>query len=66
MRRALEWVGRAFGDKHPLATQQFETDGVDLFIQKLGMLLVASREGAAFIAKVFRDGTVKMWERPKP
>lgn len=46
VRRAVEFLHRRFKSEHPLADYQFETDGVDLFIQCLGgELLNASRGG---------------------
>jgi uncharacterized protein (DUF433 family) len=45
VRAALEYVAREFGSKHPLAQQQFETDGVDLFIQKMDDLVNVSQDG---------------------
>ncbi len=36
---------REFGSQHPLALQQFETDGVNLFIQKVDKLINVSQEG---------------------
>lgn len=53
VRYALDYVGREFGDRHPLATYQFETDGVDLFIEKLGELIIASREGQLALRSAF-------------
>lgn len=37
VRRALEYVAREFGSRHPLAQQQFETVGVNLFIQRVDL-----------------------------
>jgi hypothetical protein len=31
--------------EHPLATEQFKTNGVDLFVERLGELINASQEG---------------------
>jgi len=45
VRAALEYVVREFGSQHPLALQQFETDGVNLFIQKVDKLINVSQEG---------------------
>lgn len=45
VRRALEYVGRRFAVRRPLADQRFETDGVDLFVERFGQLINASREG---------------------
>ena len=46
VRRAVEFLRRHYRSEHPLADYQFETDGVDLFIDRLGgELLNASRGG---------------------
>ena len=46
IRRAVTFVDKYFKLKHALASQQFETDGVDLFIARLdGGIINASRGG---------------------
>jgi uncharacterized protein (DUF433 family) len=45
IRIALDYLQRQFGTKHPLAEERFETDGLDLFVQKYGQLINASRDG---------------------
>ncbi len=45
VRAALEYVAREFSARHPLAQQQFETDGVNLFIQKVDKLINVSQDG---------------------
>ena len=45
VRRGIEYLQRKFGSKHPLVDQKMETDGNDLFIQKLGQLINISEEG---------------------
>ncbi len=49
VRRALDYVTRHFHSQHPLAEQQFETDGLDLFIQKYGQLISLSQAGQLVI-----------------
>lgn len=39
VRRAIDAVGRELGSKHPLADERFMTDGVDLFVQRVGRLI---------------------------
>ncbi len=53
VRFALDYLERQFGDKHPLATQQFQTDGIDLFIEKLGELIIASAGGQVALREAF-------------
>src|SRR5439155_13971564 len=55
VRSALDYVQRQFGDKHPLITQEFKTDGVHLFIEQLGALIIASKGGQIGLRKVFEQ-----------
>lgn len=52
IRKAVRYVERTLGVPHPLAREQFKTDGVDLFTEKLGTLISASREGQVAIREV--------------
>lgn len=45
IRSALNYVAREFNWKHPLIEQRFETDGVALFVEKLGVIVDASAQG---------------------
>ena len=45
VRRALDYVNRQFRVEHPLINQAFQTDGLDLFVERYGELINASREG---------------------
>lgn len=45
VRSALNYVSRQFGWEHPLIEQQFETDGVRLFVERLGKIVDASAYG---------------------
>lgn len=45
IRVALEYLRDQFGSAHPLAEERFTTDGLDLFVQKYGQLINASRVG---------------------
>jgi len=42
VRRAVEFLTRAFGSQHPLAEAQLQTDGVNLFVEHLGLLDVSA------------------------
>lgn len=42
VRRAVEYLTREFGSSHPLAEEQFQTDGVNLFVERLGLLNVSA------------------------
>ena len=63
VRRAVQYVRQELHLDYPLAEQQFVTDGVDLFIQQLGVFINASRQGqvamrellAAYLKRIERD-----------
>jgi len=45
VRETLEFVLERYGTRHPLAQLEFQTDGVDLFLQELGTLVATSAQG---------------------
>jgi uncharacterized protein (DUF433 family) len=45
IRRAVRYVHDELAVDHPLAHEQFKTNGIDLFVERLGELINASREG---------------------
>ncbi|PYV07368.1 MAG: hypothetical protein DMG07_29075, partial [Acidobacteria bacterium] len=45
VRAALNYVARQFPSPHPLATQEFETDGLNLFVERYGQLINVSQAG---------------------
>ncbi len=55
MRSAMDYVRRQFEDKHPLITREFKTDGVHLFIEQLGALIIASKGGQVGLREVFEQ-----------
>ena len=65
VRRALDYLTKHFPSKHPLAEQNFETDGLDLFVQKYGELINLSQAGQlairslleAHLRRIDRDTT---------
>lgn len=65
VRAAIRFVRQRLGVDRPLADQQFETDGVDLFVQRLGALVNVSQEGQgvmremveAALRRISRDPT---------
>ncbi len=52
VRRALLYLSKQFHSPHPLADQRFETDGMDLFIDRSGLLVNISRDGQLAIRSV--------------
>jgi uncharacterized protein (DUF433 family) len=63
IRDAIDYVAEAYPAKHPLITQQFETDGRYLFVRKLEGLVNASKMGQLgmepilneYLARIDRD-----------
>jgi uncharacterized protein (DUF433 family) len=51
IRKAVRYVEKELGKKRPLATQDFYTDGVSVFVEHLGMLLNAPKDGQFAIRK---------------
>ena len=49
VRKALGFVQKRLAKPHPLITAQFETDGIDLFVDELGKLLNVSQDGQVAI-----------------
>ena len=45
VRLALDYVRKQFGVERPLADVSFQTDGLDLFVERYGQLINVSREG---------------------
>ena len=45
VRMALDYIDEQFQVPHPLAREEFRTDGADLFIEKYGSLINASKNG---------------------
>lgn len=55
VRNAVEYLRRTFKTRRPLAEEQFETDGVDLFVEKFGALIGATQEGQLQLSEIIRD-----------
>lgn len=54
VRAALEYLNSKFPSKHPLADQKFETDGLDLFVERYGELINISQEGQLAVRKLIQ------------
>jgi len=52
VRSALDYLQRQFPSAHPLADQRFETDGINLFVEKYGQLINISQAGQLAIRNV--------------
>ncbi len=55
VRQALLYVSKKMGTERPLAEADFQTDGLDLFVDKLGSLINVTREGQTEMAEMLRD-----------
>jgi uncharacterized protein (DUF433 family) len=54
IREAIEYLRKHFSSKHPLAAQRFETDGLDLFIEKFGQLINVTQSGQTALRELLR------------
>lgn len=54
VRRALHYLQKEYPSRHPLADQNFETDGLDLFIEQYGRLINISQEGQLAIKDLLK------------
>jgi uncharacterized protein (DUF433 family) len=55
VRNAVEWVGERLQVDRPLARQCFQTDGVDLLVERYGDLVAASDHGQTLMRDVLVD-----------
>jgi uncharacterized protein (DUF433 family) len=55
VRRALTYVSRKLRVSRPLAEISFQTDGVNLFADRLGLLVNVSRDGQIEMAEMIRE-----------
>jgi uncharacterized protein (DUF433 family) len=53
IRAAALYVEKQLGVQHPLARQEFKTDGVELFIERFGRLVNVSQDGQLAIREAF-------------
>ncbi len=53
IRTALDHLSKQMGVSHPLARQEFKTDGVDLFVEDYGRLINASKRGQITLKESF-------------
>lgn len=45
VRKAVDYLRRRFKSRHPLADEQMQTDGTNLFVERYGELVDASDQG---------------------
>src|SRR3989442_1018316 len=54
VRIALNYLSRQFPSRYPLADREFETDGLNLFIEKFGHLIAISQDGQLAIRDLLK------------
>jgi len=64
VRKAVDYLRRTFKTRRPLAEEQFETDGVDLFVDKFGALIGASQQGQLQIREMIRQRLKRVLRDP--
>jgi uncharacterized protein (DUF433 family) len=65
VRKAVDYLRRAFNTKRPLADEQLETDGIDLFVEKMGSLIGATQEGQIQMREIIRGRLERVHRDPK-
>lgn len=65
VRRALDYTRNRLGIDRPLAHQQFETNGVDLFVERLGETINVSRSGQLAMARELRAHLERIERDPR-
>jgi uncharacterized protein (DUF433 family) len=61
-RRAVGYLRRKFQSQHPLSDDEMSTDGRDLFVEKYGQIINASREGQVAMRELL-DAHLKRIDR---
>lgn len=54
VRKALDFIAQRFNSRNPLAEHVFETDGIDLFIERYGKLINVSRGGQMAMREILQ------------
>lgn len=54
VRRSIDFLRDRFGSPHPLADHQFETNGVDLFVERYGQLMSVSQGGQLAVRELLQ------------
>lgn len=55
LRNALEYIKNEFPSEHPLADKEFETDGINLFLEKTGKLYNISQHGQTEMVSIIKQ-----------
>jgi uncharacterized protein (DUF433 family) len=54
IREAIQYLQKHFSSKHPLAEQRFQTDEIDLFIERFGRLINVTQSGQIALRELLR------------
>lgn len=54
IREAIHYLRKHFSSVHPLAEQRFQTDGIDLFIDKFGQLINVTQSGQIALRELLK------------
>ncbi|MDQ3565917.1 MAG: DUF433 domain-containing protein [Pseudomonadota bacterium] len=65
VRKAVAYLRRTFDTKRPLAEEKFQTDGVDLFVEKFGSLIGATQEGQVQMREIIHDRLKRVVRDPR-
>jgi uncharacterized protein (DUF433 family) len=65
VRQALSFVSRKMNTARPLAEADFQTDGIDLFVEKLGSLINVAREGQTEMKEMIQDHLKRIQRNPQ-
>jgi uncharacterized protein (DUF433 family) len=65
VRIALDYVRRQFAIERPLIDEGFQTDGLDLFVERYGEMINASREGQQAMKEIITVYLQRMERDPK-
>ena len=76
IRRALNYIAKELNSEHPLLESEFETDGVGLFVTKLGQLIDATAQGQVVMRELVEqhlqrldresDGVIRFYPFTRP
>jgi uncharacterized protein (DUF433 family) len=64
IRTAIASLEREFGSRHPLAEHRFETDGIDIFVERYGQLINVGRDGQLGMRDVLQSYLTRVEHDP--
>jgi uncharacterized protein (DUF433 family) len=64
IRVAIRSLENQFGSRHPLAEHRFETNGIDIFVEKYGQLINVGRDGQLAMRQVLHNYLTRVEHDP--